>query len=66
MPKPAVIKSSAFLPLPVAKIWHIARARHWAALMKKESAALFEHAEEFNFTAHVSLSELKSSKPRKS
>jgi hypothetical protein len=28
------------------------------ALMKKESAALFEHAEEFNFAAHVSLSEL--------
>jgi hypothetical protein len=26
--------------------------------MKKESAALFEHAEEFNFAAHVSLSEL--------
>jgi hypothetical protein len=26
--------------------------------MKKESAALFEHAEEFNFTAHVSLSGL--------
>jgi hypothetical protein len=34
--------------------------------MKKESAALFEHAEEFNFAAHVSLSELKSSKRRKS
>ena len=26
--------------------------------MKKESAALFEHAEEFNFAAHVSLSGL--------